>query len=96
VKFLLDAQLPPVLARWLQEAGHEVQPVREVGLREAEDGAIWSYAQAYGFVLLTKDEDFAMRAQQAQAGPVIVWLRVGNSSNRALCTWLEPRLPGIV
>jgi len=96
VKVLLDAHLPPALARWLQEAGHEAQAVREVGLREAEDGAIWDYAEANGLVLMTKDEDFAMRAQQAQTGPVIVWLRVGNSSNRALRTWLEPRLPGIV
>ncbi|MGH8017328.1 MAG: DUF5615 family PIN-like protein [Opitutaceae bacterium] len=96
MKFLLDAQLPPALARWLQEAGHEAQPVREVGLREADDSAIWDHAEANGLVLLTKDEDFAMRAQQTQAGPVIVWLRVGNSSNRALRAWLEPRLPGIV
>jgi predicted nuclease of predicted toxin-antitoxin system len=96
VKFLLDAQLPPALARWLQEAGHDAQPVREVGLREADDNAIWGYAQANGLVLLTKDEDFAMRVQQTQAGPVVVWLRVGNSSNRALRAWLEPRMPGIV
>ncbi len=53
-------------------------------------------AENNGLVLLTKDEDFAMRTLQAQAGPVIVWLRVGNSSNRALRAWLEPRLPGIV
>jgi len=26
---------------------------------------------------------------------VIVWLRVGNSSNAALRAWLEPRWPGI-
>jgi len=96
VKFLLDAQLPPALARWLQEAGHEAQTVREIGLRDAADAAIWNYAETDGLVLLTKDEDFAMRAQQVQAGPVIVWLRVGNSSNRALRAWLEPRLPGIV
>ena len=95
MKFLLDAQLPPALARWLREVGHEAYPVREVGLREAEDPVIWNYAEAHGLVLLTKDEDFAMRAQQVQNGPVIVWLRVGNSSNRALCAWLEPRLPGI-
>jgi len=40
VKFLADAQLPPALARWLVEAGCEAQAVREIGLREADDGAI--------------------------------------------------------
>jgi predicted nuclease of predicted toxin-antitoxin system len=39
VKFLVDAQLPPALARWLGEADCEAQAVREIGLREAEDGA---------------------------------------------------------
>jgi len=64
--------------------------------READDRAIWNYAEAKGLVLLPKDEDFALRVQQTQSGPVIVWLRIGNSSNRALREWLEPRLPGIV
>lgn len=96
MKFLLDAQLPPALARWLQEAGHEAVPVREGGLRDADDLRIWSHAAASGFVLMTKDEDFALRAQRDRQGPVVVWLRLGNSSNRALRAWLAPRLPGVV
>jgi predicted nuclease of predicted toxin-antitoxin system len=50
VKILLDAQLPPALALWLREQGHDAVAVREVGLREAEDGAIWAYAQQTGTV----------------------------------------------
>jgi len=96
VKFLIDAQLSPALALWLREKGHEAQPVREAGLREAEDGPIWSYALKNGLAILTKDEDFALRSAQDPNGPVIVWLRLGNSSNAALRAWLEPRLPGIV
>jgi predicted nuclease of predicted toxin-antitoxin system len=41
VKFLVDAQLPPALARWLREAGHEAEHVEFVGLREESDSAIW-------------------------------------------------------
>ncbi|QYM77618.1 DUF5615 family PIN-like protein [Horticoccus luteus] len=37
---MVDAQLPPALARWLAEAGCEAQAVREIGLRGAVDGAI--------------------------------------------------------
>jgi predicted nuclease of predicted toxin-antitoxin system len=96
VKFLLDAQMPPALAVWLQEQGHDAQAVREVGLREASDSAIWAYALHNSAVIFTKDEDFAARAQQVQSGPVIVWLRVGNCSNAALRAWLQPRLPGIM
>jgi len=96
VKFLVDAQLPPALAQWLRDAGHEAQAVREVGLREAEDSAIWQHAQTAGRVIVTKDEDFAQRAQSLAAGPVIVWLRIGNTSNAALREWLIPQLPQLV
>jgi len=96
VKFLIDAQLPPSLAQWLRAAGYDAQAVREVGLREADDGAIWRHAQATGRVIVTKDEDFAQRTQAGAAGPVIVWLRVGNTSNAALRAWLLPQMPRLV
>lgn len=96
MKFLVDGQMSPAVARWLREAGHEATPVREVGLREAEDSAICAHALQTGAVVLTKDEDFAELARGSGASPVIVWLRVGNSSNEELRAWLEPRLPGIV
>ena len=59
MKFLVDAQLPPALAQWLREAGYDAQAVREVGLREADDGGIWRHAQAQGRVIVTKDENFS-------------------------------------
>lgn len=96
MKFLVDAQLPPGLTQWLREAGHDAQAVREVGLREAEDGAIWRHAQAHGQAIITKDEDFAQRAQAGAAGPVIVWLRIGNTSNASLRAWLVPQMPRLV
>jgi len=96
VKFLVDAQLPPALARWLTEAGHEAQAVREIGLRDADDGAIWRHAEANGCVIVTKDEDFSLRVQATQSGPSVVWLRMGNTSNVALRAWLGLQLPQIV
>lgn len=95
MKFLVDAQLPPALARWLCEAGHEAVHVESAGLREGSDGAIWAHALQSGAVIVTKDEDFAARAAQASTAPVIVWLRIGNTTNLALRAWVEPRLPGI-
>lgn len=96
MKFLADAQLPPALARWLVEAGCEAQAVREIGLREADDGAIWRHAEDTGCVIVTKDEDFALRVQATVTGPRVVWLRVGNTSNAALRAWFVPRVPQIV
>lgn len=96
MKFLVDAQLPPALARWLTEAGHEAQAVRDIELRDADDGAIWRHAEAHGCVIVTKDEDFALRVQGTQSGPSVVWLRMGNTSNPALRAWLGLQLPQIV
>jgi predicted nuclease of predicted toxin-antitoxin system len=96
VTFLVDAQLPPALARWLREAGHEAQHVSEVGLRESEDGPIWMYALSVSAVIITKDEDFAERASRAVNAPIIVWLRIGNATNRVLLAWLQPRWPQVL
>ena len=96
MKFLVDAQLPPALARWLTETGCEAQAVREIGLRDADDGAIWRHAEASGCIIVTKDEDFAQRVHANENGPSVVWLRVGNTSNAALRAWFVPRVPQIV
>ena len=96
MRFIVDAQLPPALAKWLMEAGHEAWHVEEIGLRDAEDPPIWRYALENKAIILSKDEDFASRVRQSQSGPVVVWLRIGNCSNRALREWFAPLLPAIL
>jgi len=96
VKFVVDAQLPPALARALREAGYDVQAVRELGLGEAEDDVIWDYALTNQAVIVTKDQDFADRLLSGRTAPIIIWLRIGNTSNRALLTWLLPLWPDIL
>ncbi len=95
MKFIVDAQLPPAFARMLCEFGHEAVAVREVGLRDAEDGPIWQYALEHGAVIVTKDEDFPARSLRSPVPPGIVWLRIGNCSNRALFAWFRPLWPEI-
>ncbi len=46
-------------------------------------------------ILVTKDEDFRHRLHQGGSGPVVLWLRIGNSSRKALLKWFEPLLPQI-
>ena len=95
MRWIIDAQLPPALARLLQQRGHEAEHVEDAGLRHADDSAIWQRALAQGAIILTKDEDFPIRASASRSAPAIVWLRIGNASRRALLAWLEPRLPAI-
>jgi predicted nuclease of predicted toxin-antitoxin system len=98
VKFLVDAQLPPALAVWLEQAGQEAAHVRDVGLREADDAAIWDYALQAESAIVTKDEDFVARAalEMGLTSPTVIWLRVGNTTNRVLIAWIDPRLPRII
>lgn len=95
MRFLVDAQLPPSLARWLGEHGHSATPVREAGLRDSDDGSIWNFATSGGWTVVTKDDDFVELCLGNPKAPAVVWLRIGNCTNRVLFAWLEPLLPEI-
>ncbi len=95
MRFLIDAQLPPALARFLESQGHVAEHVADIGLRHADDSPIWAHALAHQAIIITKDEDFPHRMRQGKASPVIVWLRIGNTSRRALLEWFGPLLPQI-
>jgi predicted nuclease of predicted toxin-antitoxin system len=45
MRFLIDAQLPSALARWLAE-GYVAEHVGDRGLSTASDSAIWNFALA--------------------------------------------------
>ncbi|HEX4096228.1 MAG TPA: DUF5615 family PIN-like protein [Caulobacteraceae bacterium] len=88
MKFLVDEQLPPALADWLRTRGHEAEHVHTAGLGAADDKTIWRYAREGGWIIVTKDEDFAAH-RAAAAGPSILWLRVGNAMNSVLLAQME-------
>jgi predicted nuclease of predicted toxin-antitoxin system len=41
MRFVVDAQLPPALARWLVTQSQAAEHVAGVGLLDAEDHPIW-------------------------------------------------------
>ena len=96
MKFIVDAQLPPALAHWLEATGHEAKHVYDLQQVSAADAWIWGYAVDTHAVILTKDEDFSERLLQEGDGPTIVWLRIGNCSRPALLRWFAPLLPDIL
>jgi predicted nuclease of predicted toxin-antitoxin system len=96
VKFLLDAQLPPRLAKALARAGHEAKHVYDCGFLTAKDSDIWKFAVKEDAAIVTKDSDFAAMRMHAPSGPAVVWLRLGNVSNDELIKSLLSALPEIV
>jgi predicted nuclease of predicted toxin-antitoxin system len=69
VRFLVDAQLPPALARPLEAWGHVAEHVADLGIAAAPDHRVREYAAGVGAVIVTKDEDFAGLAPCCVMGP---------------------------
>ena len=95
MRFLVDAQLPPALARRIEARGHEAEHVADRGLASASDDAIRRHAEFIGAVIMTKDEDFALH-HVLSGGPAVVWLRVGNTRRSALLDRMDDELGAIV
>jgi len=81
----VDAHLSPRIARWIS-ANFPVttHPLREIGLRDAEDDDIFAAARAAGVTVLTKDSDFVRLLEQHGSPPKILWLTCGNTSDPSL------------
>ena len=96
MRFVVDTQLPKALAEWLRAQGQQAEHVLDIGLAQSKDTPIWRYAHEHNAVVVTKDEDFAEWVRRGRAGPAIVWLRIGNCSNRALREWMGLMFPAII
>ena len=96
MRFLVDAQLPPALARMLSARGHVAEHVTDIGPADATDQELLRYALEHGAGLMTKDEDFSIMISLGVQAPVIVWIRVGNTRRRALIEWFEPLVDHVI
>jgi predicted nuclease of predicted toxin-antitoxin system len=81
----LDAQLSPRIARWVADTfGFAATPVRDLNLRESEDGQIFFAAREAQAIVITKDSDFVDLLERHGSPPKIIWLTCGNTSEAAL------------
>src|SRR5574337_1877299 len=85
LRIWVDAQLPPVVTRWIGDPAHvEAVHVSEIGLLTAEDPEIFESARSAGAIVMTKDEDFVQIQERRGVPPQLVWLTCGNISNSQL------------
>src|SRR5207248_8847107 len=78
MRLLFDQNLSFKLCQRLDDLFPGSTQVRLVGLAEAKDRAVWDYAKANDFVLVTHDSDFAEMAALLGPPPKVIWLRSGN------------------
>jgi len=85
MKIWVDAQLSPSICRWLSENFQvEAVPVRDVGLRDAEDLDIFHTGRKANAFVMTKDSYFVLLLDRLGPPPQIIWLTCGNTSNARL------------
>ena len=80
VKLLLDQNLSPKLAKRLSNIYPNSDHLDLLGLGTAEDTLVWEHAKDNGFVVVTKDADFADLSVLRGFPPKVVWIRRGNCS----------------
>ena len=96
MNFLVDNQLPPALARFIEsEFKANALHVADLGLRDASDAEVWRYASAKNLILISKDEDFAHMILNKPTAKLI-WVRVGNCRRLFLLDLFRGIWPRIV
>ena len=96
MKLLFDQNLSPRLPVLLAAEYPGSAHVRWFGMATAPDPAVWAFAAANGFVIVSKDADFEQRALLFGHPPKVVWLRVGNCPTAAVEALLRARLPDLL
>ncbi len=89
MKFLVDNQLPPALARWLEVGGHDAVHVLDRDLALADDRELWLVAGKEERIVVSKDEDFFILATRPDESGRLLWIRLGNCRKKALISALE-------
>jgi len=94
MRFLVDEDLPRSTDSLLQEHGHEVRDVRDIGLRGASDAEIITYAHTHGLCLLSSDMGFAdIRNYPPEKYSGVVVLRLpAKATSSTILTLLESLL----
>lgn len=85
MKLLVDMNLSPRWAAFLEAEGYVVQHWSEIGPAYAPDEEIMAYAVAHGLVVLTHDLDFgAMLAASRSSAPSVVQIRARDITPEAI------------
>ncbi len=77
---LFDQNLSPKLVNRLADLYPNSDHLDLLGLGTADDALVWEHAKRNGFIVVTKDADFADLSVLRGFPPKIVWIRRGNCS----------------
>ena len=97
MKFLVDAQLPLRLARWLQDEGHDALHTRDLPQgNRTPDADINERSVREQRVVITKDEDFVDTFHLSREPRKLLLVATGNIGNSELEELFTSNLDEIV
>ena len=97
MRFLVDAQLPVRLARWLQEKGHDVLHTRDLPTgNRTEDSDVNELSLREARVVVTKDTDFVDSFLLTRKPHKLLLVATGNIGNEDLEGLFQGNLETIV
>jgi len=89
MRFLLDQDVYASTARFLTDLGHDVVPVAQIGLAQADDEELLRVAHEENRILVTRDRDFGNLVFVRALGAGVVYLRLLPSTQHATHTELK-------
>lgn len=82
MRFLVDNALSPAVSKNLKKAGYDSIHVREIGLRDAEDEAIFQKALREERTIISADTDFGyLLVKWNKKRPSVIIFRKGSERN---------------
>jgi predicted nuclease of predicted toxin-antitoxin system len=93
MRFVVDAQLPSVLAQLLADNGHDVIHVKQLPKAgDTPDAEIIALADAQSRCVVTKDSDFRHGHETNGHPRLLLHITIGNIKNRDLLTLVSAHL----
>jgi len=89
MRFLLDQDVYATTASFLRGLGHDVVPVAQIGLAQADDEELLKIASEQGRIFITRDRDFGNLVFVKGLGAGVLYLRILPSTQNAVHDELE-------
>lgn len=99
LEFWIDVNLPPAMAGWIQEDfGIPAKSFKELNFDTEQDVVVFTKAakRLNTIVITTKDIDFKNLAEEMSIHPKILYLNIGNVSNKMLKEIIYKSLKNVI